>query len=580
MATQPVGRRFGRMESKPEPLLSTSRRVQRIRQEYSTVNPFLNETPDLWATPSEFVKTVLCGLTLFPIRFLFILLFLCMAWLLAFIATFGLADPKKEKKKSDGESKKNDDGDDDEAGESDHLPPQLAQWRKNTVYPIRWIARAILFVLGYYWIPRKGSVDPRAAIVCPNHISFPEAIYMVSCGVFSTVSKAENADLPIIGTVMKAFQCICVDRHSPTSRLDTKNAIIARAKAHETGKTPILLFPEGTTTNGKCLIAFKLGAFYAGCPVQPVAIRYPHLNFDNSLVVCDLGILVFRTMCQFVNFLEVEFLPVVFPSVAEKADPKLFAKHVRQDMALALNVPCTEHTFSDVILQLDAAKQNLPTQAAVVETGIFLKQFSQLSLDGVRELMSKFSEIDVDNSGSVTVNEFAAALSLPPNEIVQRVFDLFDINDNGQIEFREFIMGLAFMARNEGENVHDVVKFCFNTFDTNEDGYVDRDELLVIMRKGFPNIDKESVNKLFDSADVDGKGILDYHTFAEFLKNNPVYLKLFQKYQSMTTTATEESTEEEIITTTATTMATTTAAAAVEVTTTPTWDGYSVSSSG
>jgi lysophosphatidylcholine acyltransferase/lyso-PAF acetyltransferase len=47
----------------------------------------------------------------------------------------------------------------------------------------------------------------------------------------------------------------------------------------------VLLFPEGTTTNGRSLISFKLGAFAPGFPIQPVVIRYPFVHFDISWYV-------------------------------------------------------------------------------------------------------------------------------------------------------------------------------------------------------------------------------------------------------------------------------------------------------
>ena len=37
---------------------------------------------------------------------------------------------------------------------------------------------------------------------------------------------------------------------------------------------PLLLFPEGTTTNGRYLLPFKTGAVLAGLPLQPVVIQY------------------------------------------------------------------------------------------------------------------------------------------------------------------------------------------------------------------------------------------------------------------------------------------------------------------
>lgn len=37
--------------------------------------------------------------------------------------------------------------------------------------------------------------------------------------------------------------------------------------------------PEGTLSNGRCLLSFKTGAFVAGTPVVPILLRYklkPH----------------------------------------------------------------------------------------------------------------------------------------------------------------------------------------------------------------------------------------------------------------------------------------------------------------
>ena len=44
--------------------------------------------------------------------------------------------------------------------------------------------------------------------------------------------------------------------------------------AQDPDSQPIVVFPEGTTTNGTALTTFKSGAFVAGRPVQPILIRY------------------------------------------------------------------------------------------------------------------------------------------------------------------------------------------------------------------------------------------------------------------------------------------------------------------
>ncbi len=44
----------------------------------------------------------------------------------------------------------------------------------------------------------------------------------------------------------------------------------AAAAPHGSGRARA----QGTTTNGKCLLPFKTGAFLAGVPVQPVVLQY------------------------------------------------------------------------------------------------------------------------------------------------------------------------------------------------------------------------------------------------------------------------------------------------------------------
>ena len=76
-----------------------------------------------------------------------------------------------------------------------------------------------------------------------------------------------------------------------------------------------------------------------------VVLRYPFVNFDVGFVNGISGtMLVLRTLCQFVNHMEVEFLPVHYPTEKEKADAALFAHNVRAEMSDALNVPVTDHT--------------------------------------------------------------------------------------------------------------------------------------------------------------------------------------------------------------------------------------------
>ena len=57
-----------------------------------------------------------------------------------------------------------------------------------------------------------------------------------------------------------------------------KERISSAARGEAEGQRPMLLFPEGTTTNGLYLLPFKSGAFLAGCPLQPVILKYEQVD--------------------------------------------------------------------------------------------------------------------------------------------------------------------------------------------------------------------------------------------------------------------------------------------------------------
>ena len=99
----------------------------------------------------------------------------------------------------------------------------------------------------------------------------------------------------------------------------------ARRRANSGGKWPqTVLFPEGTCTNGKALIYFKLGAFSPSVPVQPVLVKYPNALTDISWVEAGppVGEIVLKCLCSPWMRMTVEFLPPYVPSEEEKKDTR------------------------------------------------------------------------------------------------------------------------------------------------------------------------------------------------------------------------------------------------------------------
>ena len=91
----------------------------------------------------------------------------------------------------------------------------------------------------------------------------------------------------------------------------------------------MLVFPEGTTTNGNILLKFRDGAFLSGAPIQPVAIHWGNTyntvtwTYTQNLTAVSLALLTLSTP---VTSLTITFLPTIKPSNHEYDDPAAIAE--------------------------------------------------------------------------------------------------------------------------------------------------------------------------------------------------------------------------------------------------------------
>lgn len=54
----------------------------------------------------------------------------------------------------------------------------------------------------------------------------------------------------------------------------------------------------------------------------------------------------------------------------------------------------------------------------------------------MRRLARRFKKLDLDGSGSLSVDEFMSLPELQQNPLVQRVIDIFDEDGDGEVDFR------------------------------------------------------------------------------------------------------------------------------------------------
>lgn len=116
--------------------------------------------------------------------------------------------------------------------------------------------------------------DGNYLYIC-NHQSYIDPVVKARVVAFLPVAKAEVSKWPLFGFGVKVTGILFVTRENKESRADTRAAI---RKALSEGK-PVLIYPEGTTSDQPRMLPLRPGAFQTaaelGVGVIPVAISYP-----------------------------------------------------------------------------------------------------------------------------------------------------------------------------------------------------------------------------------------------------------------------------------------------------------------
>ena len=513
--------------------------------------------------------------TIVPLRVIFLACTLIAVWLYLYVCLIGV--PRK-----------------------DRLTKPFVLWRSRLLrFGVPKFARLLSVGLGFYSIEEKNrhlrTNDPHAApIVIANHQSFTDPIVLFPSYLVSAVAAAENLRLPVIGTICEAIQTITVDRRDESSRHQVVESIIERShwaslsdeekiKRHGPDAAnrwwpQICIFPEGTCTNGRALINFKPGAFVALKPVQPVLIRYhaekyPNGRFHPCWVSAGPNGLVLglRLLAEPVNYASLEYMEPMAPTTEEiqavphhsdgTASPSArtsdgitcFARRVRAAMADKLNVPVTEHSFLDVVLQdlangrgrkqkrredaSDDATLKKRSHKVVGNTSIStqvreapnvpstpsaqtnpeaipiltsdlevssLQRVFQVSFEKLEQHLDKFRRMDKNARGQVTYDEFLQFFDIDiakekgegDRSSMRHLFELLDEDNSGTLDVREFLLGLTLISELK-DNDLGVMKLAFSMFDTNDDGFIELSSLKRVFRRGFPNITDSEMEQAF-----------------------------------------------------------------------------------
>ncbi len=221
---------------------------------------------------------------------------------------------------------------------------------------------------------------------------------------------------------------------------------------------PVVMFPEGCTTQSRSLMKFKNGAFEGMTTIQPVLLKYKYLRMDPSWTN-DVSPewLVFRLCSQFVNTLNVTYLNPVSPDI--NSTPNDFNKKVRNIFLThgVLEESCFTSRDNVFFKKFHKSKidyicnkiffgnKNISTYC--IESGLNQKQ--------IANLVKKFIQYDSDKDGFLNRSEFSKLI----NE--QTLINLLINNKSEHVSFEDVMTKLF----NTSE-IYDFSKFycMMNTF--------------------------------------------------------------------------------------------------------------------
>jgi 1-acyl-sn-glycerol-3-phosphate acyltransferase len=154
----------------------------------------------------------------------------------------------------------------------------------------KWVqesARGILAGVGIRY--RVDGTPPTHGLVVSNHLSYLDVLIIGAAMPCFFVAKMEIVGWPIFGKAARSGGTIFLDRSSLDSAMSVADQMSERLKL----PIPVLLFPEGTSTDGSQVIPFHPRlidpATSSGAQITAASIRYVIEDGTPERELCWFG---------------------------------------------------------------------------------------------------------------------------------------------------------------------------------------------------------------------------------------------------------------------------------------------------
>eukprot|EP00927_Polykrikos_kofoidii_P040659 TRINITY_DN34705_c0_g2_i1.p1 TRINITY_DN34705_c0_g2~~TRINITY_DN34705_c0_g2_i1.p1 ORF type:complete len:1003 (-),score=230.81 TRINITY_DN34705_c0_g2_i1:67-2952(-) len=146
---------------------------------------------------------------------------------------------------------------------------------------------------------------------------------------------------------------------------------------------------------------------------------------------------------------------------------------------------------------------------------------SQVDTGKLEKFNKIFQHLDVDKSGTLTVQEFVQGLGHfgLEHETVETIVDALDIDSSGEVDYSEFV---AASLAAHSKLTDSAIVHAFNVFDMNRDGSITLDEMRHVLTNGsstFKEVlpDGMTLDEALAKIDTSKDGLISYEEFQGYL---------------------------------------------------------------
>ncbi|GAV05525.1 hypothetical protein RvY_15643 [Ramazzottius varieornatus] len=136
--------------------------------------------------------------------------------------------------------------------------------------------------------------------------------------------------------------------------------------------------------------------------------------------------------------------------------------------------------------------------------------------DQIRRLYHRFLKLDSDGNGYLSAEEFMALPQVRANPLAARIMEVFDRDNNGMIDFREFTQGMTLFSSKA--NTDQKLRCIFNVYDQDRDGFISNADCFRVLKmmvgENLTDVQlQQAVDKSIIYHDKDADGRLSFNEF-------------------------------------------------------------------